>query len=154
MPARKKETVKTSSNNELSFVNIQLRLSATDSTDTAIDSNGVLRPGRFVSPHSLVQEVNRLLADGYKLLFIAPIGQEKIGANITAVNVKVIMAKGGDFIPQNRFSFLLISESSVTLNEWQEEMAKRYNAGFGLFGQPVAVAYDRTGVNMWYAFIK
>lgn len=149
-PTRKRATAAA----EIDFKSLQLRVSATDSMDTAIDTNGVLRPGRFISPESLVREVNRLLADGYQLLAVTPAGQEKLGANVTGVNVKILMARGGKFKAQKRFSFLLIAENPTTMNHLKTELKTRYEQGFSLFGEPKSLAFSRDGVNMWYTFIK
>lgn len=139
---------------EAEFLNMQIRLSATDSMDTAVDSSGKLIPGQFVSPASLVGEVNRLLKEKWTLLVCVPVGQDKIGANTTGVNVKLIFARGTKFKPQKQFSFLLIAENASTMNEWQGEMQSRFKQGFSLFGEPKAIASSRAGVNMWYSFVK
>ncbi len=136
------------------FKNLQLRLSATDSMDTTFDSNGKLIPGQFVSPQSMVGEVNRLLGEGFELLTCIPVGQEKIGANVTGVNVKIIMARGGNFKPQKAFSFMLVEENPSRINSWATEMSERFNRGFALFGEPKSIAFSRAGVNMWYTFVK
>ena len=138
----------------IEFKNLQLRLSSTDSMDTVHDSTGKLIPGRFVSPQSLVGEVNRLLKEGFSLLACLPVGQEKIGANVTGVNVKIIMARGGNFKPQKAFSFMLVEENPSRIDSWATEMSERFNRGFELFGEPKSIAFSRTGVNMWYTFVK